>query len=63
MKPQSKNKYGIMWEDENALVTPFCDTEAEAWEYYDQSGESRDGYYCREFTPKEQKESESWPEI
>lgn len=63
----SKLKYGIMWEDENALVWGFADTaEAAMKEYSEITGEPlaelESAYYARAFTPEEAKETENWPE-
>jgi len=64
----SKLKWGVMWEDENALVWGFADSAEEAMQTYsDITGvplvELESAYYARAFTRKEAKETESWPEV
>lgn len=66
----SKNKFAIMWEDENALVSEFYDSPDDAIKGFEVEcgmNWSDDGmanaHYVREFTPNEVIESESWSEI
>lgn len=64
----NKVVYGVMWEDENALVWGFADSAEEAMQTYAEiTGEPLEelesAYYARSFTPEEAKETENWPDV
>lgn len=64
----TNDKFGIVWDDENSLVTEFFDTEEEAIKFYegvsDQTwDELQQSHSVQEFTPQEMKESENWPDV
>lgn len=66
----SDTKYGIIWEDENCLMTDFFDTEAEAIKDFElncgmdwsEEGMS-DSHYVTGFTPEQREDSKNWPEV